>query len=326
MKYGQHLLENIAIEYGPQPYLDYSYLDSIIRTLSEKALSSADEANRHVSLTSPPPTNAKGIPQQMSDITGEAFFSYLDSELTKVEKFTLAKVTELRSKLDQVESKVTFGEMSFEEIATLESEANGIARNFLTLEKYVNINFMGFHKILKKHDKYCPANPCKTFYVNRMQSQAWVRGDYSDVVVRLSSIYSSLRKDQAAEENADVSQSFLRSTTKYWVKTEDVSRVKYAVLQHLPIFLQKTSSGESDSQLTNSVYLDNNQLELYRGRLEKSQGALALRLRWYGTGEPSIVFVERKIHRDNWTGEDSIKERFMVSQNKRINSYFSLEE
>ena len=30
----------------------------------------------------------------------------------------------------------------------------------------------------------------------------------------------------------------MRSTTKYWVKTEDVSRVKYHVLQHLPVFLQ----------------------------------------------------------------------------------------
>jgi len=187
--------------------------------------------------------------------------------LTKVEKFTLAKVTELRRKLDQIESKVKDNSaVSSDKMIALKNRADGIARLFLVLEKYVNINFMGFHKILKKHDKYCPANPCKTFYVNRMQSQAWVRGDYSDVVVRLSGIYSSLRNDQVVKEKADASQSFLRSTTKYWVKTEDVSRVKYAVLRNLPVFLQKTSTGESDSQLTNSVYLDNDQLELYHGR------------------------------------------------------------
>mmetsp|Transcript_6886 Transcript_6886/g.7970 ORF Transcript_6886/g.7970 Transcript_6886/m.7970 type:complete len:733 (-) Transcript_6886:165-2363(-) len=312
MKYGEHLLQNIAIEYGQQSYLNYSYLDAIIRTLSRKGLSSADEANRQVSLTAPPPTNAKGIPQQSNDITEEAFFSYMDSELTKVEKFTLEKVTELRRKLDQVESKVKGNVVSPEKTIALKNRADGIARLFLTLEKYVNINFMGFHKILKKHDKHCPANPCKTFYVSRMQSQAWVRGDYSDVVVRLSGIYSSLRNDQVVKEKADASQSFLRSTTKYWVKTEDVSRVKYAVLRNLPVFLQKTSTGESDSQLTNSVYLDNDQLELYHGRLDKSPGALALRLRWYGTGEPSVVFAERKTHRDNWIGEVSVKERFMI--------------
>ena len=93
-----------------------------------------------------------------------------------------------------------------------------------------------------------------------MHNQAWVRGDYSDVVVRLSAIYSAMRNDHSATENKDASQSFLRSTTKYWVRTEDVSKVKYAILKHLPVFLQKTSTGESDSQLTNSVYFDNDQL------------------------------------------------------------------
>jgi SPX domain protein involved in polyphosphate accumulation len=120
-----------------------------------------------------------------------------------------------------------------------------------------------------------------------------------------------------AEESNDASQSFTRSTSKYWVKTEDVSRVKYAVLRHLPVFLQKTSTGESDSQFTNSVYLDNDQLELYHGRLEKLPGAIALRLRWYGPGDPDVVFVERKTHNDSWSGEVSVKERFMV-RDKRL--------
>jgi SPX domain protein involved in polyphosphate accumulation len=194
----------------------------------------------------------------------------------------------------------------------VDQKANTIADEFLRLEKYVNLNFMGFHKILKKHDKNLPNNPCKVFYVNRLHAQAWVRGDYSDIVVRLSNIYSALRDDHVAEENKNSSQSFLRSTTKYWVKTEDVSRVKYAILRHLPVFLQKASTGETDSQFTNSVYLDNDQLELYHGRLDKTPGAIALRLRWYGPGDPNLVFVERKTHNEKWTGEISVKERFVV--------------
>jgi SPX domain protein involved in polyphosphate accumulation len=46
--------------------------------------------------------------------------------------------------------------------------------------------------------------------------------------------------------------------------------------------------------------------------LDKSPGAVALRLRWYGTGEPTLVFVERKTHRDSWTGDESVKERFNI--------------
>lgn len=175
-------------------------------------------------------------------------------------------MTELRKQIDTVEGNVQTWtsnntiKLDEHQIETSRESADAVAKSFLTLEKYVNINFMGFHKILKKHDKNSPQHQCKQFYINRMHNQAWVRGDYSDVVVRLSSIYSALRDDHAAEENKDASQSFLRSTTKYWVRTEDVSKVKYAILKHLPVFLQKTATGESDSQLTNSVYFDNDQL------------------------------------------------------------------
>ena len=48
------------------------------------------------------------------------------------------------------------------------------------------------------------------------------------------------------------------------------------------------------------------------GRLDKTPGAIALRLRWYGPGDPKLVFVERKTHNEKWTGEVSVKERFTV--------------
>lgn len=284
-------------------------MNLLISFLPSAFVISADLENRQISLTTPPPTNARGLAQAINTITEESFLKKIDHELTKVEDFTLSRVTELRNKIKEAEDMIE-GNTGNDKVTEL---ADSIADDFLRLEKYVNINFMGFHKILKKHDKYLPNNPCKAFYVSRMHAQAWVRGDYSDLVVRLSQIYSQVREDHVAKENKDASQSFLRSTTKYWVKTEDVSRVKYFILRHLPVFLQKTSTGESDSQFTNSVYLDNDRLELYHGRLDKSPGAIALRLRWYGLSEPSTVFVERKTHNDKWTGEVSVKERFVVS-------------
>ena len=35
MKYGEHLKANISPVYGPDPYLNYELLDSIIRELAE---------------------------------------------------------------------------------------------------------------------------------------------------------------------------------------------------------------------------------------------------------------------------------------------------
>jgi len=314
--FGEHLKANIAPEYGAEAYTNYQELDDIIQKLVSTAPSGPDLQNRQVSMTVPPQTDARGLAVSNETVTGEEFLLKMDDELAKVEKFTLQKVGELRSKIEAIErlegSDNGNKNKNKNESVNMD-KADEIANDFLRLEKYVNINFMGFHKILKKHDKNLPNVPCKAFYVSRMHAQAWVRGDYSDLVVRLSHIYASLRDDHVADENND-QQSFLRQTTKYWVKTEDVSRVKYYILRHLPVFLQKTSTGESDSQFTNSVYLDNDQLELYHGRLEKSPGAIALRLRWYGSGSSQKVFVERKTHNDKWTGEISVKERFTVDE------------
>mmetsp|Transcript_7106 Transcript_7106/g.8229 ORF Transcript_7106/g.8229 Transcript_7106/m.8229 type:complete len:732 (-) Transcript_7106:369-2564(-) len=311
--FGEHLKANVAPEYGPQAYIKYQELDELIQKLSKAAPSGIDLQNRQVSMTVPAQTDARGLAvANNAAVTEETFLRKMDYELAKVEKFTLQKVSEWRFKIEEVEAAKSEGE---ESRAYMMEKADEIANDFLRLEKYVNINFMACHKILKKHDKNLPNVPCKAFYVSRMHAQAWVRGDYSDLVVRLSHIYSSLRDDHIVKENNE-QQSFLRSTTKYWVKTEDVSRVKYYILRHLPVFLQKTSTGESDSQFTNSVYLDNDQLELYHGRLEKSPGAIALRCRWYGNGTPQLVFIERKTHHDKWTGEVSVKERFTVDESE----------
>ena len=34
----------------------------------------------------------------------------------------------------------------------------------------------------------------------------------------------------------------------------------------------------------------------------------------YGSGDPKIVFVERKTHRESWKGEESVKERIVLAE------------
>ena len=50
-----------------------------------------------------------------------------------------------------------------------------------------------------------------------------------------------------------------------------------------------------------------------QGRLKKLDGAIALRIRWYGhtPADGDLVFVERKVHREDWfnEGHASTKER-----------------
>lgn len=56
------------------------------------------------------------------------------------------------------------------------------------------------------------------------------------------------------------------------------------------------------------------------GRLKKTEGAEAIRLRWYGGMETETVFIERKTHREDWTGEKSVKARFSLKE-KHVNAF-----
>lgn len=298
-------------------YLDYDRLKEMIKELEEIHLVMPSENNKATSLSIPRPTNAAGMPLAGKQISQEQFFAFLEQEMRKIEQFTKKQVQDIRKVLSDVERQITVSDITGNQVQSreLQQQVEKSGEDFLKLEKFVNLNFMGFHKILKKHDRRLP-NPCRAFYLARLHDQSWVRGDYSDVLVSMSRVYSKLRGDEEKEANDNAKQDFVRSTRKYWVHTEDISAIKYTVLQHLPVFLQKTMDGETDSQLINSVYLDNYSMELYQGRLEKSPGAIALRFRWYGAGTPDVVFVERKTHQDKWTGEVSVKERFTIKENQ----------
>jgi SPX domain protein involved in polyphosphate accumulation len=60
-----------------------------------------------------------------------------------------------------------------------------------------------------------------------------------------------------------------------------------------------------------TVYFDNPQLAVYHTRLRRDDGARLVRLRHYGPRVPgqgeAQVWVERKTHRQGWTGERSVK-------------------
>lgn len=80
---------------------------------------------------------------------------------------------------------------------------------------------------------------------------------------------------------------------------------------------------EAKDSAISSIYYDNSEtFELYTGRLKKTEGAEAIRLRWYGGMETETIFVERKTHREDWTGEKSVKARFSLKE-KNVNAFLS---
>lgn len=160
----------------------------------------------------------------------------------------------------------------------------------------------------------------------RLKAKPFYKGDYDSSVVKLSRLYDLVRtrgNPVKGDSAAGGSQgNFVRSTTKYWVHPDNVMAVKLIILKHLPVlvFNPNKEFDPKDSAIS-SIYYDNpDTWELYHGRLKKTEGAEAIRLRWYGRMENDTVFVERKTHREDWTGETSVKARFSMKE-KNVNAY-----
>lgn len=313
MKFGKYLLEQQRPEWRTQ-YLDYKGLKDEIKAAAEET-----KKLDNPSLSYSPRTTSLTVQRRaaMRDSAEERFFRKLEAEVHKINKFCQGQTRSLEQRLQKLQERAAEAEGSREKEALLR-EAKEIGDEFLALEKYVNLNYMGFHKILKKHDKMLPHTPCRQFYISHLHNQPWVQGNYSELMVILSGVFSQLRGDQLAEAQGGSAQAFNRSTTKYWVRTSDVSTVKRIIIENMPVFVFNKENYSGDAQLVNSVYFDNDSLELYHGRLDKKPGAIALRIRWYGPGEPKLCFIERKTHRESWKGEKSVKERFTLPEPKVV--------
>lgn len=324
MKFGKYLEAQKVAELS-DGYLDYEKLKNMLTALGstvDKASPALDIEQRATSLTTKKAgsTAIRQVNFEGKLITETDFFTALEEEMSKVDAKTHAEQNRIKSEVEALKRKLggDLGEsLNAQAREKVAEETKSLGDKFLRIEKFVNLNYLGFHKILKKHDKLLPT-PCRKFYLTRLHNQRWIRHDYSKLFVELSKIHSDLRGDKSGKNEDLGGQSFVRTTTKFWVRTENVSRVKHIVLQHLPVFQFNLDALHGDSQFCSSVYFDNTHMELYHGRLDKTPGAIAVRFRWYATPAPELVFVERKTHHDSWTGEVSVKERFTLKESQVI--------
>lgn len=243
-----------------------------------------------------------------------AFVESLEKEMQKVFDFRDVKAGELTRHVQHCENATQ--SMNAGDETDIESEIDRITAELSHLSQFARLNYTAFVKILKKHDKHTEFM-LKPMFMMRLNPRMQQTESLESLIYRLSKLYDQIRRGtrrSPEEDSKKEAQAFVRKTTKYWVHPDNVMDVKCAILKHLPILVFPTAERKVDPAI-NSVYLDNDKLELYTGRIEKSENAEAIRLRWYGSSKnPSSVFVERKTHREDWTGEVSVKERFQLKE------------
>ncbi|KAK3674484.1 vacuolar transporter chaperone [Recurvomyces mirabilis] len=269
------------------------------------------------------------------------FVNQLEEELDKVFTFQKVKSQEIIRRINATEKEVNevigrsqaaeqdasakANEPDEEEFLLLEEDLSDIIADVHDLAKFTQLNYTGFQKIIKKHDKQTHWH-LKPVFAARLNARPFFKDDYDGTVIKLSKLYDLVRTRgnpiKGDSSAGGKQQNFVRQTTKYWVHPDNITELKLIILKHLPVLVFNPSKEfERKDSAISSIYYDNTDTwELYEGRLKKTEGAEAVRLRWYGGMESDTIFVERKTHREDWTGEKSVKARFSLKE-KNVNAY-----
>ncbi|KAL2002635.1 hypothetical protein VTN02DRAFT_6343 [Thermoascus thermophilus] len=300
------------------------------------------EALKTEYVSEPTPDRPKPERKPWTEEDEKRFVALLESELDKVFTFQRIKseeivrriktsereVNEVVSRLDR-EAARRHGQPppTDEDFMLLEEDLSDIIADVHDLAKFTQLNYTGFQKIIKKHDKQTGWY-LKPVFAARLKAKPFFKDNYDAFIVKLSKLYDLVRTrgNPAKGDSAagGQQQNFIRQTTKYWVHPDNITELKLIILKHLPVlvFNPRKEFEEKDSAIS-SIYYDNPETwELYAGRLKKTEGAEAIRLRWYGGMENDQIFVERKTHREDWTGEKSVKARFPMKE-KHVNAFLS---
>lgn len=302
MKFGKYLEENLNQEWKFH-YIDYEGLKDLIKGRGRE-----------------------GGDNEFSEKDEAKFVDALEKEMEKVFDFRDVKGGELTRHVQHCENVVATTN-SPKDLMTIEEEIGRITNELSLLATFTRLNYTSFIKILKKHDKRTDFMLKPTFML-RLNSKPLYLENLDSLIYRLSKLYDKIRQKISGEEEfkqtnlvSTSAETFVRKTSKYWVHSENVTSVKCAVLKYLPVLIFPTKRRKIDLAVS-SIYLDNDEMELYKGRLEKIEGGMAIRIRWYGSDDPNEVFIERKIHREDWTGEVSVKTRFLL-KSKHVYDYMT---
>jgi SPX domain protein involved in polyphosphate accumulation len=159
MKFGEQLRTSVIKEYEYR-YIDYDGLKELLKTAIVPA----------------PPTlatkKAKVQREKWNEEHEEIFVNRLDGELEKVHEAVIVKATEIARRIKSSDKEVkdivsrleNLGPVvaeqeedrpTEEEFMMLEEDLSDIIADVHDLAKFVQLNYTGFQKIIKKHDVSC---------------------------------------------------------------------------------------------------------------------------------------------------------------------------
>ncbi|KAI5309970.1 vacuolar transporter chaperone [Ascosphaera atra] len=245
MKFGEQLRSSLIKDWEGH-YIDYDGLKAALSTGYE---------------TEPTAENQRPRRRPWTEEDEKRFIALLEGELDKVFTFQKIKSDEIVARIKESETEVedvirrldpparrpstvgraqaSLGTPTDEDFLILEEYLSDIIADVHDLAKYVQLNYTGFQKIIKKHDKQTKW-VLKPVFAARLKAKPFFKDNYDAFVVKLSKIYDLVRtkgnpvKGDSAAGGGQ--QNFVRETTKYWVHPDNITELKLIILKALRLF------------------------------------------------------------------------------------------
>ncbi|KAH0612212.1 uncharacterized protein H6S33_010264 [Morchella sextelata] len=356
MRFGKTLQSSI---YAPwrDYYIDYAKL--------KRLLHEGDDSDSERGPTSRTDESYEGRPWTEND---ESVFveELINVQLEKVNNFQRMMGDQLKERTAKLEARMeklsaASGDDKKEEISEDEKqkllkqtldELDAITSDIDELKVFSRVNFTGFLKAAKKHDRRPRGAPqqqqkgkgkgkassgvgeykIRPLLQVRLSALEFNKEDYSPLLYRLSAMDTFIRENlkdgpgqTRASSVASGPQAGHRKYTshKFWVHPSNVAEVKTFIQRRLPILIynpqpSKEIEANRRDPTINSLYFDNPKFSLYTDKISKTPEAASLRLRWYGQlSQKPDISIERKTLKGGAAENDSegaIEERIVIKE------------
>ncbi|KAF3483539.1 uncharacterized protein GIQ15_02863 [Arthroderma uncinatum] len=269
----------------------------------------------------------------------------INVQLDKVNSFQVETYKKLRERTSECEAALEplaahKGETKLEDLKKHEAVAqetltklDRITEELGELEKFSRINFTGFLKAAKKHDRKRGAKyKVRPLLQVRMSQLPFNSEDYSPLLYRLSAMFSFVRSilgnggESVPKDGPAVDTQLGRdayTSHKFWVHSDNLLEVKTYILRRLPVLVYNPNTSKEldiaqrDPALT-SLYFDSRSFDLYNQKVANKPAAGSIRLRWTGQLNNQVeVFLEKKTMND---GDSSREVRIRIKK-KHINAF-----
>lgn len=319
-------------------YVDY---DGLKRLLKENVLNELDPSQ-----------------SAWSEKDESNFAQMLDSQLEKVYSFQVSKYKELDSEISKLETQsekflesLESGDKSGLEPVKFQKKLEELLSMTNELDHFSRLNFTGFVKIVKKHDRLHQGYSVKALLNVRMNDLPLnnISEDTSPYLFRISTLYAFIRDQLNANSlSTSLKESFSKLSTsgklsstpnanptntndstfkvlKFWIHPDNLMEIKTTILRHLPVLVYNSNPKDDDDEdeeyssdpTITSLYFDNRNFELYNNKLLKQLNKTpSVRIKWTGKlkNNPELTIEQKTFDYDTGKSDDvrlQLKEKYI---------------